>query len=82
MNVASGQLDAHFAAEMSPQLVLFRHRAQVSSGAPQLASHEKPDELMLHETSLSHASLQLELVPHPATPRTTIARAPIHQRFT
>lgn len=82
VNVASGQLAAHLAAAMSEQLVLFRHWAQVLSGLTQLASHEKPDELMLQDTSLSHASLQLALLPHPASATPSVTRHPIHQLFT
>lgn len=66
---------------MSAQLVLFRHCAQVLSGLPQLASHEKPDEFRLHDWSLSQASLQLALVPQPASATPSAARHPIHHLF-
>jgi len=82
VNVASGQLDAHFPEVMSAQLSLFTHWAQVLSGLPQLASQEKPDELRLQDTSLLHASLQLSLEPHPARATPSAARPAIHQLFT
>ena len=82
MNVASGQLDAHFPVVMSEQLSLFTHCAHVLSGLPQVASQEKPDELRLQDTSLSHASLQLELEPHPARATPSAATHAIHQLFT
>jgi len=40
---------AQWPAVMSAQLVPFRQFAQLSSGLPQLASQEKPDELRLHD---------------------------------
>ncbi len=49
VNVAWVQLEAQEPAVMSAQLVLFRHPAQVSSGLPQLASHDRPDEFRLHD---------------------------------
>ena len=82
MNVASGQLEAQLPAVISEQLVPFRHCAQVLSGLPQLASHEKPDEFRLHDTSLSQASLQLALDPQPASATPSAARHPIHRLFT
>lgn len=39
----------HLLAVMSEQLPAFRHCAQVLSGAAQLASHEKFDELRLQD---------------------------------
>lgn len=48
MNVASGQLDAHFPEVTSEQLLPFRHCAQVLSGLTQFSSQEKPDEFRLH----------------------------------
>ena len=82
MNVASAQLELHLPAAMSAQLVLLRHWAQVLSGVPQLASQENPEEFMLHEASLSQASLQLALEPQPARATPSAARHPIHQLFT
>jgi hypothetical protein len=82
VKVASGQLAAHLPALMSEQLVPFRHCAQVLSGPPQLASHEKPDEFRLHDTSLSQASLQLVLDPQPASATPSAARHPVHRLFT
>jgi hypothetical protein len=82
VNVASGQLDAHFPVVMSEQLSLFTHWAHVASGLPQLASQEKPDEFRLHDASLSHASLQLPLEPQPASASVNAATQPIHQLFT
>jgi hypothetical protein len=82
VNVASGQLESHFPEVMSAQLSLLTHWAQVLSGLPQLASQEKPDELRLQDVSLSHASLQLALEPHPASATPSAARQAIHQLFT
>jgi hypothetical protein len=82
VNVASGQLDAHFPEVMSAQLSLLRHCAQVLSGLPQLASHDRPDEFRLQDTSLSPASLQLALAPHPASATPNAATHAIHQLFT
>jgi len=82
VNVACGQAGAHLFAAMSEQLVLFTHAAQVPSWPWQLESHENPDELMLPEISLSQPSLQLELLPHPATAISSPARQPIHTLFT
>ena len=62
--------------------MLLRQLAQVLSWPWQLESHENPDELTLHEMSLSQPSLQLELLPHPATAISSPARQPIHTLFT
>ena len=67
---------------MSEQLSPFTHWAQVLSGLAQLASQEKPDELRLQDTSLSHASLQLALEPQPASTTPSAATHAIHQLFT
>jgi len=82
VNVASGQLDAHFPDVMSEQLSLFTHWAQVLSGLAQLASHEKPDELRLQDPSLSQASLQLTLEPQPTSATPSAATHAIHPLFT
>lgn len=82
MNVASGQLEVHLPAVMSEQLEPLRHWAQVLSGPPQLASQEKPEEFRLHVWSLSQASLQLALLPQPASAMPSAARHPIHHLFT
>lgn len=82
MKVALVQLEAHLPEVTSAQLVPFTHCAQVSSGLPQLASQENPDEFRLQLWSLSQASLQLALLPHPASPTPHATRQPIHHRFT
>ena len=41
--------ELHLLAVMSEQLLPFRHCAQLLSGAAQLASHEKFDELRLQD---------------------------------
>jgi hypothetical protein len=49
VNVTPVHSPLHLLAVMSEQLLLFRHCAQLLFGAPQLASHEKPDELRLQD---------------------------------
>ena len=82
MKVTLGQDDAHFPEVMSEQLSLFRHDAQVLSGALQFASQEKLDELRLHDTSLSQASLQLAPDPQPASAMPSAVRHHSHRLFT
>lgn len=82
MKVALGQDDAHFPEVMSEQLSLFRHDAQALSGALQFASHDKPDEFRLQDTSLSQASLQLAPDPQPASAIPSAARHHSHRLFT
>jgi len=49
VKVAWVQLEAQWPAVMSAQLVPFTQFAQVSSGLPQLVSHDSPDEFRLHD---------------------------------
>jgi hypothetical protein len=49
VNVAWLQLESHLPAVMSAQLVPLRQLAQLSSGLPQLASHDNPAELRSHD---------------------------------